>query len=47
LIAEEVACVLPELVPHSTDGQIETVKYHILPTLLIAEGSGSNPRGRR
>lgn len=37
LIAEEVAGVLPELVAHSADGQIETVKYHILPTLLIAE----------
>jgi hypothetical protein len=37
LIAEEVDEVLPELVAHSADGQIETVKYHILPTLLIAE----------
>ena len=37
LIAEDVAGVLPELVAYSADGQIETVKYHVLPTLLIAE----------
>ena len=37
LIAEEVATVMPELVAHSADGQIETVKYHLLPTLLLAE----------
>ena len=37
LIAEEVSSVLPELVAHSKDGQIETVKYHVLPTLLLAE----------
>jgi hypothetical protein len=37
LIAEEVAEVMPELVAHGKDGQIETVKYHILPTLLLAE----------
>jgi len=37
LIAEEVSAVLPELVAHSKDGQIETVKYHVLPTLLLAE----------
>jgi hypothetical protein len=37
LIAEEVAEIYPELVAHSADGQIETVKYHVLPTLLLAE----------
>ena len=37
LIAEEVAAVLPELVAHDAAGEIETVKYHILPTLLLAE----------
>ncbi len=37
LIAEEVAEVLPELVARGPDGQIETVQYHVLPTLLLAE----------
>jgi hypothetical protein len=37
LIAEEVADVLPELVARDADGEIETVKYHVLPTLLLAE----------
>jgi len=37
LIAEEVESVLPELVAYGADGQPETVKYHILPTLLLAE----------
>lgn len=37
LIAEEVAEVLPELVARGKDGEIETVKYHVLPTLLLAE----------
>lgn len=37
LIAEEVADVLPELVARGADGQIETVKYHVLPTLLLSE----------
>lgn len=37
LIAEEVFEVMPELVARSKDGQIETVKYHVLPTLLLAE----------
>lgn len=36
-IAEEVAEVNPLLVARGADGQIETVKYHILPTLLVAE----------
>lgn len=37
LIAEEVAEVLPELVAYDGEGQPETVKYHVLPTLLLAE----------
>jgi hypothetical protein len=37
LIAEEVAEVMPELVARGRDGQIETVKYQVLPTLLLAE----------
>lgn len=37
LIAEEVNQVMPELVAHGKDGRIETVKYHVLPTLLLAE----------
>jgi hypothetical protein len=37
LIAEEVAQVLPELVVHGREGQVETVKYHVLPTLVLAE----------
>lgn len=37
LIAEEVEAVLPELVAYGVDGEPETVKYHVLPTLLLAE----------
>ena len=37
LIAEELKDVLPELVPYGSDGQPETVMYHVLPTLLVAE----------
>ena len=37
LIAEEVQAVMPELVAYGKDGQVETVKYHVLPTLLLAE----------
>ncbi len=37
LIAEEVAEVMPELVVHGQKGQIETVAYHELPPLLLAE----------
>ncbi len=37
LIAEEVATVLPELVSRNADGEIQTVKYHLLPALLLAE----------
>ena len=37
LIAEEVLEHMPELVAYDATGQIETVKYHILPSLLLAE----------
>jgi hypothetical protein len=37
LIAEEVAEILPGLVAYGNDGEPETVKYHVLPTLLLAE----------
>jgi hypothetical protein len=37
LIAEEVAEVFPDLVVHSADGQIETVKYQMLDVLLLNE----------
>jgi hypothetical protein len=37
LIAEEVAEVYPDLVTHSSDGQIETVKYQVLNSMLLNE----------
>jgi len=37
LIAEEVAEVNPNLVAHSADGQIETVKYQLLDPMLLNE----------
>ncbi len=37
LIAEEVDMVMPELAVRGRDGQIETVAYHELPPLLLAE----------
>ena len=37
LIAEEVAEVFPDLVVYSEDGEAETVKYHLLATLLLNE----------
>ncbi len=37
LIAEEVAEVMPELIAHDRDGNIETVKYQLLPVLLLNE----------
>jgi hypothetical protein len=37
LIAEEVAEVYPDLVARSADGQIETVKYHVLNSMLLNE----------
>ena len=37
LIAEEVAEVLPDLAVFNQDGSPETVKYHLLPSLLLNE----------
>jgi hypothetical protein len=37
LIAEEVEQVYPDLVAHSADGQIETVKYQVLDSMLLNE----------
>jgi hypothetical protein len=37
LIAEEVAEVYPDLVAHSAEGQIETVKYQVLDSMLVNE----------
>lgn len=37
LIAEEVEQVFPELVAYGRDGLPETVKYHLLPALLLNE----------
>ncbi|HTS34748.1 MAG TPA: tail fiber domain-containing protein [Candidatus Solibacter sp.] len=37
LIAEEVAEVYPDLVAHSADGQVQTVKYQVLDSMLLNE----------
>lgn len=37
LIAEEVEAVLPELVAYDEHGEPATVKYHVIPSLLLAE----------
>ena len=37
LIAEEVADVFPDLVARSANGQVETVKYQVLDSLLLNE----------
>ena len=37
LIAEEMAEVYPDLVRHSADGQVETVKYQVLDSMLLNE----------
>ena len=37
LIAEEVAEVYPDLVAHSADGHIQTVKYQVLDSMLLNE----------
>lgn len=37
LIAEEVATIFPDLVARSADGQVETVKYQLLDSLLLNE----------
>ena len=37
LIAEEVAETFPELVAHNAEGEIETVKYHLIVPMLLNE----------
>ena len=37
LVAEEVAEVYPDLVARTADGQIETVKYQVLDSMLLNE----------
>ena len=37
LIAEEVNEIFPEIVVRNADGQVETVRYHVLPVLLLNE----------
>jgi hypothetical protein len=37
LIAEEVGQVYPDLVVHSADGQVQTVKYQVLDSMLLNE----------
>jgi hypothetical protein len=37
LIAEEVAEIYPDLVARSADGEIETVKYQVLDSMLLNE----------
>jgi len=37
LIAEEVAEIYPELVVHTADGRIETIRYHLLSSMLLNE----------
>lgn len=37
LIADEVAQHIPEIVVHDKDGEIYSVQYHVLPTLLLNE----------
>ncbi len=37
LVAEEVAELYPELVVHSADGQVETVRYRLLSSMLHNE----------
>jgi hypothetical protein len=47
LIAEEVAEVYPDLVAHSADGQIETVKYQVLDSMLLNEVQRQHAEIRR
>ena len=37
LIAEEVAEVFPELVQYGADGEVQTVRYHLLSSMLLNE----------
>jgi hypothetical protein len=47
LIAEEVDKVYPDLVEHSADGQIETVKYQVLDSMLLNEVQKQAEQNRR
>jgi hypothetical protein len=47
LIAEEVAEVYPDLIAHSTDGQIETVKYQLLDPMLLNELQKQNQHAQQ
>jgi hypothetical protein len=47
LIAEEVNEVYPDLVAHSADGQIETVKYQVLDSMLLNEVQRLDQENRR
>jgi hypothetical protein len=47
LIAEEVAEVYPDLVAHSADGQIETVKYQVLDSMLLNELQKEHAQARQ
>ena len=44
LIAEEVEQVYPELVAHSADGKIETVKYQVLDSMLLNESANGQQK---
>ena len=47
LIAEEVDEVYPDLVAHSADGQIETVKYQVLDSMLLNEVQRQNQHAQQ
>jgi hypothetical protein len=47
LIAEEVAEVFPELVVYDAEGRPETVRYHLLAPLLLAEAQRERARAER
>jgi hypothetical protein len=47
LKAEEVAAVNPDLVAHSADGQIESVKYQLLDSMLLNELQKQNAQLER
>ena len=46
-LAEEVAEVYPDLVAHSADGKIETVKYQLLDSMLLNEVQRQQEQIRR
>jgi hypothetical protein len=47
LIAEEVEEIYPDLVARSADGQIETVKYQVLDSMLLNEVQRLERENRR